>query len=336
MSRGRDDRDQGGDGYLWDRSGPVDREVADLERMLGGLAHQGSPLRWPDSGGARPDTVQQRNAARREVGRRILRSAWPLLAAALLLVALAVGWQLWRGLGGTAAPQTVVLQPGAPARLIEAGAVARSIRLPQVGELTLDPGSRLRVRRWQDDGALLDLERGRLEAFVYADVRPRFFQVETPAARCVDLGCRYVLSVDDHGAAHVNVTMGYVAFAIADLEVFIPRGAECRAWPARGPGTPRFVDCGAELRAALDGLDRLPRAVAEARRAAGRAVLVASASPRDTLPLYHLLLEPDPVLRHEAEQRLVELVDWPESVRDSKLPRADRGEWLAWLRTMWW
>ena len=43
-----DERMQGGDidnDYLWDRSGPVDLEVARLERLLRGHAHAAAPRR---------------------------------------------------------------------------------------------------------------------------------------------------------------------------------------------------------------------------------------------------------------------------------------------------
>ncbi len=320
------------DGHLWDGSGPEDPLVAALERQLAGFRHPGTPLRWSPTGSGTEVSVLSRASRRRP--RHVAR--WLLLAAGLLL-ALGLGWHFaLRPAGDPAGAERVVLREGVTDRTIAATKSPREVHLPGVGDITVHPGSTLRIDRWSDQGARLDLRQGGIEAFVYPSVAPRFFQVATPAAQCVDLGCRYTLTVDEQGVSHVNVTLGYVAFAIADLEVFVPRGAECRAHPDLGPGTPRFRDCPPELRRALDALDARPRADAAGRREPARAVAAAAGAPRDTLPLYHLLLERDPGIRDVAERRLVELVDWPDSARDLKAPSCDSGEWLGYLRTMWW
>lgn len=323
--------------YLWDRSG-ADPEVEQLERLLGGLAHQPRPLRLP--GDPEVTAGDGAPARLRSNGRRLARR-WPWLAAAAAVL-VAAGWFLLRDQGP---PPEIVLMADqeTEVRTIEGGKHGQDIRMPDIGTIALDPGSRLRVQRFATDGALFDLQRGRMAAFVYAHVKPRFFQVDTAAARCVDLGCKYVLRVDDAGVSHVDVTMGWVAFQFGALEVFVPRGAECLAVPQRGPGTPRFRDCPDALRAALDRLDAQPRTASAARLQLARSVLSAAGDGRDaagkgrdSLCVYHLLQEPDPVVQQEAGDRLEELVGLPPDVATSKGAKADPGEWLQFLRTMWW
>src|SRR5262249_45794523 len=170
--------------YLWDRSGPVDPDVAELERVLGRLR---APAEPPDRSFASP-----------RVDRR--RSKWPWLAGAAAAAVL-----VW------------LVRSGAPAtdmrlRLEDGGQLAEQtwftadrdgtrIELDRYGELTLAKGSRLQVQKLARDETHLFLQRGELEAFVNLDARARFFQVGTPATRCVDLGCRYVLTVGDDGVA---------------------------------------------------------------------------------------------------------------------------------------
>ena len=48
-----------------------------------------------------------------------------------------------------------------------------------------------------------------------------FVQTRTPATNCVDLGCKYTLTVDGAGDSLVEVTMGRVAFEDRGREVYV-------------------------------------------------------------------------------------------------------------------
>lgn len=309
-----------GPDYLFD--GPADRrvdgaaspdpEVEALERLLGRFGHDG-----------------------RALGRRRRRRIWPFLvalAAAAVVVTLALGWRSPKQAG----PETLRLARGAGGEPLgveewfEATDTERELTLDDHAYLTLAPGSRLQVRRLDADQSRFFLATGQLEAFVFPSVRARFFQVETPATTCVDLGCRYTLDVDpETGDAQVRVTMGQVAFVDGEREVFVPRHAECRAVRGRGAGTPRFSDCAEELRTALDRYDETSGAE---RSGHGRRAATLATTPRDTLPLWHLLADADAGTRRAAEEALVRVVGMPVGSKGT----ASLAAWRAHLDPSWW
>ena len=221
---------------------------------------------------------------------------------------------------------------------IEAGAGGEDLRLGALGQVRLDPGSRLQLRRMDGQLAQLFLERGRLHALVSADARPRFFQVDTPAARCVDLGCQYTLEVDADGDAHVTVLTGQVAFENDGREVYVPAGAECRATRAAGAGIPHFADAPAELVAALARFTAAAGQPAAERRLLAEQLLAGVRNERQALSAWHLLQDPDAAIARRARQRLVELAGAPEGVdaaaSDAPGP-AERKRWKAHLERGW-
>ena len=295
--------------YLWDRSGPVDPEVARLERALGRFGHRVQP------------------AARSRARRRVA----ALAAAAAVVGSLGVWFALD---AGRAVPLTDVFAADAGEWIRVRGA-PRELRLGDVGELTLAPGSDLQIRRVDAELAELFLQRGELSAFVSLDARPRFFQVETPSTRCVDLGCQFVLRVDDDGTTHVVVTSGEVAFATGDGgEVRVPHGAECRA-TSSGVGTPRFTGSAPGLRRAIDEFDAgraAPRAVRERLFAA---IVAAPLEERDSLTLWHLLADRELEIRKLAEKALIKLVGFPD-IPPTPSGDIDIEEWHRHLEPSWW
>ncbi len=296
--------------YLFDPNAPRDPEVAELERLLRRFGHDGRALRP-----------------------RRRRRPWLPIVAALLAATVVVAVAL--ALRAPAEPDALRLVRGVGrdalglAEWFEATDTERELSLDAHARLTLEPGSRLQVKRLDTERSHLYLAQGRLEAFVFPSVRARFFQVETPATTCVDLGCKYTLDVDPAtGAAQVRVTMGQVAFVDGEREVFVPRGAECRALPGRGSGTPRFADCDASLRAALDRYD----AAAQSRGGLAATVASAATSRRDTLPLWHMLADADAAVRRIAEEALVRLAGMPPGVKGSATP----ARWREHLEPDWW
>jgi hypothetical protein len=321
--------------YLWDRTGVPDPEVRALEDLLRPLAHDARTL--PP---AAPLAAVRRPAAPRR--RRPLLVLASLAGAALVLVALAR-----RGLEP---PPSVGLPDAAPApRLSVAsrGALAEAEWLEaadddvdlvlgeRLGRFTLRQGSLMQVRRLGADLTRLYLERGELHAFVSAEARPRFFQVDTPAARCVDLGCRYTLAVDEAGDAFVRVLTGRVAFENEGREAFVPAGALCRASRSRGPGTPRFEEAPAALVRALDAYDLASDPAT--RRARAAEVVANAASEEDALVLWHLLQDADDEVAAAAAARLATILPLASGPPAAGRPAAEHvAAWRDELERLWW
>jgi hypothetical protein len=311
--------------YLWDGSGEPPPEVAHLEDVLAGL-------RWS---GRRPDL------SRAGPGRQWLDNRSRFVAAAAALVVLVLGgmfllqrtaigppltsWQLSR-----AGRHPSSVRSG---QLIETGLVGALMQSELIGEVRIDPHSRLRLLATQRDRHRLALDRGTIHAFIWA--LPARFVVDTPAAKAVDLGCEYTLSVANDGAGFLTVEMGWVAFQSKGVESFIPQGAACATRPGHGPDTPYFLDAPRALTKSLAEFDL------SGNEHALRSVL-AAARPRDALTLWHLLERTHGQERAEVFDRFAELVDLPSGVTREGVLRGDRSSLdAAWdaLRlgnTSWW
>lgn len=160
----------------------------------------------------------------------------------------------------------------------DANSVAR-LDVGTIGEVRLEPNSRLRLVRAATTDHRIELTQGKMSAMIWAP--PRLFFVQTPSATAIDLGCSYNLTVDEKGAGTLEVTSGYVALEHAGLESIIPAMHLCLTRPGIGPGTPFSADASAELRAALDRFDTGDDgAVVQVIEAAGE---------NDAVTLWHLL-----------------------------------------------
>jgi hypothetical protein len=284
------------DKYLFDGTGEPDPEVEKLERALRPLGREDGPVF------IHPTLPRARFYA------------FGALAAVAACILVVVSLQVFPAYAPLryAPRQPVVaavpeIKDAAAAATLKVGEwietkdAAREILVGDVGRVQLAADSRLQVRHVSADETRLYLERGSMEAFVSADARPRFFQVDTDAARCVDLGCRYTLEVADDGDAKVRVVTGQVAFEDGRREVFVPAGAVCTARKGRGSGTPRFEETRVEVASAFDAYDAAP---AERRRELAKAALDAVRDARDTLPAWHLLQDGDAETVRAAEAKL--------------------------------
>ncbi|MBL8729395.1 MAG: FecR domain-containing protein [Planctomycetes bacterium] len=302
------------DDYLWDRSGDGDATTRRLEQLLAGLAHDGREL----SLDALPVQLPPPPARGRP------RALWPWLlvaAAAAAAIVLAVSWP------------ADDLRPGAAARTFVAAQQRLLVPLGELAEITLEPGSELAFAHWRPDQALFRLERGALSARVAPPpaVAPDFFVVDTPLGRVTDKGCRYELRIADDGSNHVRVTEGAVTFAFAGRTVFVPAGA-ATVVTAMGPSTPLFADCSPAVRKAAQQFDATAVAGSRDRREKMLFVLAQTcAEPRDSLPLWHVLRDDDPLLRELAEAELLRLVG-PPLPDPGKAAHWDAEVWLAFLR----
>lgn len=185
------------------------------------------------------------------------------------------------------------------------------IDVGSIGQVEIDPNTRVRLVTAKPTEHRLELARGKMSARIWA--APRLFFVDTPAAVAADLGCSYTLEVDDNGAGLLHVTMGWVALQLKDRESMVPAGASCATRPGIGPGTPYFEDASDAFRVALSKFDF------ERDDNAGTImppldVLLNQARPRDSLTLWHLLPRVAEADRARVYDRLALLVAPPAGV----------------------
>lgn len=203
-----------------------------------------------------------------------------------------------------------------------------------LGKFTAEKGSRVRVLREADDLIKLRLDRGTIHASISATARPRLFQVETPATTCVDLGCKYTLTVDADGRSRVHVTMGRVSFEDGTREVFIPAKGVCMSRPGR-PGTPFWEDAAEPMAAAVRDFDE---ATPAGRAAAAHVVANLAEEARDTLMLWHFLQDPDTQVNRAGLDGLTKLFAAPDGVTREAVLRREKAALEAWrdhLRPEW-
>ena len=306
------------DEYLWDPTGTPDADVQRLERLLGRFAHDG---RGP----------------RVDASRRV---SWAWLAGVGLVAAAGVVAVLaLRGEPRSGGLDLVVdgrrLDTGE--RVTARGGDRELVLGGNVAWLTLRDGGALRVERLAEQETLLALEEGQLHAFVAPTARPEFFKVDTPAARCVDMGCVYDLRVLPGGDAHVVVTMGRVKFQDHGREVYVPSMAECSASRELGAGTPRYLDTATAVVAALDAFDAAGVQAKIDRAYLAATVLDQLERPRDALIAWHLLQDREAPVARAAVRKLETLVGRPEGLDAAagEVPTAaDRERWKQHLG--WW
>ncbi len=261
------------DQYLWDKSGPPDPAVVELERELSRYATR--PLR--------------------PIARRPRFVRWAAIAAAVVIGI--VGWRftrpgelsLWQLDSGRMLMlgEKITTGPGQQARLAASA----------VGTVRLDPNSTLQVVRSGPSDQRLSLTHGTLHALIWAPAKS--FIVDTPAGASIDLGCAYSLTVDGDGAGLVLVSAGWVAFQTGRKESFIPAGAACRTHPKTGPSLPYFTDASPAFTAAVLHWERTQQLDP----------LLSAARARDALTLWHLLQRTQgPASRRQVAQRFAALV----------------------------
>lgn len=212
------------------------------------------------------------------------------------------------------------------------------ISVGQIGEVKVEPNSRVRLVEARDDNHRLALGRGKMEAFIWAP--PRKFFVDTPSAVAVDLGCSYTLEVNDDGQGLLHVTLGWVAFEWQGLESFVPADAMCLTRPGLGPGTPYFSDASVDFQTALANFDIA--GVDQTARATALAIVLAEARKHDALTLWHLLARTAGNERAHVYDRLSELIPPPPKATREGVLGGDHAMLDAWWDklglgdTEWW
>ena len=330
--------------YLWDGSGEPDQEIQRLESALARYRHAGALPTFPDALSAAP----------RKFFGFALELNWLSRAAALAFVLIAVVlsglWILTRSPALPAAPGwDVVRVDGTP--LVGANSITSSankatlhpgqtlvtnsdsratISVAGLGEIQVDPDSRLRLLLSSANRKRISLEIGTIHAAIWAP--PGQFVVDTPSAVAVDLGCAYTLHVDPDGSGTLRTTLGWVGFHLHGRDSFIPAGAICSTRPGIGPGTPYFEDAPEQFRAALHQFD-FASLTPEARSTALETIL-AEARPRDALTLWHLLSRTDGTDRARVYTRLAALVPPPRGVTRQGILLLDQPMLDLWWNTL--
>jgi hypothetical protein len=325
------------DDYLWDGSGTPDPDVQRLEALLRPLQSTAPPLDFTRLG-----SRQAKSAA------WTIRYLTPLLAAAAAVaIMIALSWQsVWRpswevarvegqprvgsspvsGRGRIAVGDTLTTDATSRAR----------INVGSIGEVTVDPESRVRLVETRDGRHRLALDHGTLRATIVAP--PGQFIVDTASSRATDLGCAYTLHVDEEGSGIVSVTAGWVAFDYRGVESFVPAGASARTNAERGPGTPRYDNAPQEYREALDAFDY----GTTTQRAAGLQYVLAHAGGGDALTLWHLLSRVGAADRAAVIDALEDQVAMPDGVTRDAVLRLDKTALDLWWEslglgnTSWW
>jgi hypothetical protein len=325
------------DNYLWDRSGEPDRDIERLEHLLGELRHRPGALdysRMPASTPASESVWQWRGV---------------VLAAACSAVVLATAGLWWRS-PQTVAPAAPPPSPwlaqsltgtptvaGAPLRgksrvggegVIETdGSSTVRLSATGVGMIDIGPGTRLRTVAADEGGYRLALDRGTLDAHIWAE--PGSFAVETASATALDLGCSYRLEVAPDGSGRLHVTLGWVGLGQQQVEALVPQGAVCALRSGAGPGTPHFDDAPVALVEALSAID----ATTGPMPGAALDTALAAARPRDAFTLWHLLRRAAGADAGRIFERLAALSPPPAGVtRDLALGK-DRSALESWWNT---
>jgi len=318
------------DEYLWDRTGPPDGEVERLERLLAPLGHATS--------GAQAASAAPVRAFPSPKPRRY----WLAAAAALVLCAAGLlrydapppqttPWQVESAegaarVGGRSAAVAMPIRAGQTLRTEAASGL--TLESSDVGQVDLGSNSELSAT----GPSRFLLRHGTLHAYIWAP--PRQFVVDTPAARAVDLGCEYTVTVDSSGDGLLRVAYGWVAFQFAGHESFIPAGAECVTRRRAGPGIPYYADASPELRDALARFERGDQSSLE--------VVLSAARPRDGLTLWHLLTRVAPSDRGRVFDRFAQFETLPPEVtREAALKNDAHTLDLCWdalnlENTGWW
>jgi len=315
------------DDYLWDKSGAPDAEVERLERLLGCYAHRPGEAPLP---GESMSAGESAPTAARPAFRR--RPALALGAIAAGLLAIVSGVLLLKA--GTAGGYEV--RGVADRAWVRAGeelvaAERATVVIGTLGEVEVEPDSRLRVERIEDDVHRLFLARGRVHATI--DAEPRVFQIGTPAGDTIDLGCEYDLIVDEDGTARITVTTGQVSFELDGREVYVPAGASCESTPDGGPRAPFFDGADPAFRTAVSAVE-----LATAPDPADIARAVRLDSREDGLTVWHLFTSEtaSPELRRAAYESLTSLFPKPMGVTDEGVLAGDEQMRAAWFERMTW
>ncbi len=230
----------------------------------------------------------------------------------VFVVVLTIGIYAWRQ---TRIPAWDVASPsGAVTKLrvgrwLDTASSEATLQIQNVGEVRVEPNSRLRVLESKPEEYRMELRQGTLHAKVWAP--PRLFFVETPSATAIDLGCAYDLTVDESGDSVLRVTTGVVELASKGRSSIVTIGFMAKTRSHAGPGTPFVEGTSPEMIRALDTIDF---STDDAARIAAVDVVLKEIHDYDITTLWHLLPRVDRESRRRTYEKMLELVSSPAGV----------------------
>jgi hypothetical protein len=326
------------DDYLWDGSGEPDPEIQKLEALLGKFRHDGPVPVFPEIVRERrwrffPWRIRLVPALATAVGVAVIIVVMFLRDGDTPVPTTVAGWDVSsvegtprigrKAIGGKEGTSRL----GVGQMLETDGRSRANLQADEIGQIKVDPSTRLRLLDMGSGLKRIALDRGTIHTYIWAP--PGQFVVDTPSAVTVDLGCAYTLQVDDSGAGMVRTSMGWVGFKLNGHESFIPAGAACATRPKVGPGTPYFEDASAEFRAALTRFDFEDTTLQQ--RTGDSAIVLGAARRRDALTLWHLLARVDEGQRVLVYDRLSQLAPPPAGVTKEGILRLDQP-----MLDLWW
>jgi hypothetical protein len=312
------------DDYLWDGSSTPDLEIQRLESLLADFRYADQPLVLPAEAPA---------AAARPRG-LLIQMPWLPRLAAVAAVLLALGAAAFFSLRPTRLPDAgpgwdVASLEGAPqigTHTISGNLAANKLHVGQtlttnstsraslsdndLGEIKIDPNSRIRLLQTDDNHKRIQLDVGTIHARIWAPAGQ--FVVDTPSAVAVDLGCVYTLEVAPDGSGTIRTSLGWVGFHLNGRDSFIPAGAMCSTRPNVGPSTPYFEDANESFREALQLFDLTEQSTDAGSKQLN--TVLSQARPRDGLTLWHLLSRTTGPERAQVYARFTALVPPPPGV----------------------
>lgn len=327
--------------YLWDASGTPDPEIQRLESLLAEFRPADRALVLPAELPAAP---------RKFRALLIPTLTLPRLAAAAVIL-LAASLTLFFFEPPKPAPETgpawdVASLQGAPqidTNAIAADHAVAKLRVGQtlvtdndsraslseadLGEIRIDPNSRVRLVQTDANRKRIQLDVGTIHAAIWAP--PGTFVVDTPSAVATDLGCSYTLHVSPDGSGELHTTYGWVGFHLLGRDAFIPAGAMCSTRPEHGPGTPYFEDATPAFRDAIAQFDS--SAEDSPARKASLATILSEAHAHDALSLWHLLSRTSAAEREQVFARFSVLVPPPQGVTRPGILNLDQS-----MLDLWW
>lgn len=321
------------DDYLWDGSGTPDPEVQRLESLLAGFRHTERPLTLYGETSLRSSKASSL-AAQFLWLPRLAAAATILLASIILLflpsIRLALppaspGWDVANLEGSPQIGSESISASQSAAKLyvgqtLTTNSSSRvSLSEEDLGQIQIDPNSRVRLLQSGPSRKRLQLEVGTIHAAIWAP--PGEFVVDTPSAIAVDLGCAYTLHVTPDGSGTIRTTLGWVGFQLNGRDSFIPAGAMCSTRPKVGPGTPYFEDASELFREALHIFDQSEPGSDGA--SAALAAVLSQSRAKDGLTLWHLLSRTSGAERVEVYARFAALVPPPQGVAREGILRLD-------------
>jgi len=212
---------------------------------------------------------------------------------------------------------------------LETDATSRAqLDVAAIGNIEVEPNSRVRLIESKPTEHRLELERGRLSARISAP--PKLFFVNTPSGVAEDLGCAYTLEVDDEGNSVLHVTAGWVSMQLTDRESKVPAGAACATRRGIGVGTPYFEDATSSFRGALakfdfDGAESKEKAIS---------VVLQEAHPRDEITLWYLLSRVNESERGRVYDCMARLLPPPVGVTRAGVIKLDQNMLEQWRQVI--